>query len=74
MTDRDALALAAAIRQGDLSARSLLDSTLADISARNPTLNCFTEVTAERARSQAQAVDHAIAVGQDPGPLAGVPF
>jgi AtzE family amidohydrolase len=70
---QNALAIAAALKQGNLSARSQLDATLADIAAR-PALNCFTDVTAERARSQAQAIDHAIAAGQDPGPLAGVPF
>ncbi|WP_017297941.1 AtzE family amidohydrolase [Nodosilinea nodulosa] len=71
---QDATAIAAAVRAGQLSAAALLEATLADISTRNPSLNCFTEVTAERARSQAQAIDRAIAAGQDPGPLAGVPF
>ncbi|MBW4462060.1 MAG: AtzE family amidohydrolase [Nodosilinea sp. WJT8-NPBG4] len=70
----DALALAAAIKAGSLSAVTVLEATLADISLRNPTLNCFTAVTAARARSQAQAIDDAIAAGEDPGPLAGVPF
>ncbi|MBE9141451.1 AtzE family amidohydrolase, partial [Nodosilinea sp. LEGE 07088] len=71
---QNALAIATAIKQKNLAARSRLETTLADIAARNPTLNCFTEVTAERSRSQAQAIDRAIAAGQDPGPLAGVPF
>lgn len=70
----DALTLAAVINQGKFSASALLEATLADIAARNPALNCFTAVTAERARSQAQVVDSAIAAGKDPGPLAGVPF
>ncbi|MBD1876141.1 AtzE family amidohydrolase [Nodosilinea sp. FACHB-131] len=70
----DALALAAAIKAGSLSAVTVLEATLADIARRNPALNCFTAVTAARARSQAQAIDAAIAVGEDPGPLAGVPF
>ncbi|HSM83835.1 MAG TPA: AtzE family amidohydrolase [Nodosilinea sp.] len=69
-----ALALAAAVRQGKTTATALLEDALAAIAARNPALNCFTAVTAERARSQAAAVDAAIARGQDPGPLAGVPF
>ncbi|MGB3310634.1 MAG: AtzE family amidohydrolase [Nodosilinea sp.] len=69
-----AIAQAAAIKAGKLSASALLEATLADIAARNPALNCFTEVTVARARSQAQAIDNAIAAGQDPGPLAGVPF
>ncbi|PSR14376.1 Asp-tRNA(Asn)/Glu-tRNA(Gln) amidotransferase GatCAB subunit A, partial [filamentous cyanobacterium CCP3] len=70
----DALTLAAAIKAGKLSASTVVDAALADIATHNPALNCFTAVTAERARSQAQAIDHAIAAGQDPGPLAGVPF
>lgn len=70
----DALALAAAIKAGSLSAATVLEAALADIAVRNPTLNCFTAVTAARARSQAQAIDDAIAAGEDPGPLAGVPF
>ena len=70
----DALTLAAAVKAGKLSAATVVDAALADIATRNPSLNCFTEVTAERARSQAQAIDNAIAAGQDPGPLAGVPF
>lgn len=70
----DALALAAAIKAGSLSAVTVLEATLADIADRNPALNCFTAVTAERARSQAQAIDDAIAAGKDPGPLSGVPF
>ena len=37
-------------------------------------LNCFTDVTADRARATARAVDAAIASGQKAGPLAGVPF
>ncbi|WOD40549.1 AtzE family amidohydrolase [Nodosilinea sp. E11] len=70
----DALALAAAIKAGERSAATVVDATLADIATRNPSLNCFTEVVAERARSQAQSIDRAIASGHDPGPLAGVPF
>ncbi|MGB3202550.1 MAG: AtzE family amidohydrolase [Nodosilinea sp.] len=71
---QNAIAIAAAVRSGKHSATALLETTLADIAARDSTLNCFTDVTVERARSQAQAIDQAIAAGQDPGPLAGVPF
>ncbi|MBE9113655.1 AtzE family amidohydrolase, partial [Nodosilinea sp. LEGE 07298] len=70
----DALALAAVVKAGKLSASTVVDAALADIATRNPSVNCFTEVTADRARSQAQAIDSAIDAGQDPGPLAGVPF
>ena len=37
-------------------------------------LNSFTDVTADRARAKARAIDAAIAAGQKVGPLAGVPF
>jgi AtzE family amidohydrolase len=70
----DALAIAAAVNAGSLSASTVMAGRLADIATRNPALNCFTAVTAERAQTQAQAIDRAIAAGQDPGPLAGVPF
>jgi aspartyl-tRNA(Asn)/glutamyl-tRNA(Gln) amidotransferase subunit A len=37
-------------------------------------VHAFITHTAERARAQAQEVDRRIAQGEDPGPLAGVPF
>ena len=71
---QNALALATAVKQGHLSALAVVEATLTTLQTRNPTLNCFTAITADRARQQAQAIDQAIAAGQDPGPLAGVPF
>lgn len=71
---QNAVDQAAAVRAKTIAAPALVDSTLAEIKARDPELNCFTAVKAERARSQAQVIDEAIAAGQDPGPLAGVPF
>jgi 1-carboxybiuret hydrolase len=47
---------------------------LARIDRQNPVLNAFTAVTAERALAKAAALDAAIAGGQRPGPLAGIPF
>lgn len=66
--------IAAEVRGGRLSALALVESRLAAIAERNPALNCFTEIMAERARREAAAVDAAVAAGRDPGPLAGVPF
>jgi aspartyl-tRNA(Asn)/glutamyl-tRNA(Gln) amidotransferase subunit A len=37
-------------------------------------VHAFISLTAERARAQAQEVDRQLAQGEDPGPLAGVPF
>src|SRR6266566_6494456 len=77
MTDREGLS-ASEIAQGvagrKMSALSVTDAALARIAKHNPVLNSFTDVTAERARAKARAVDAVIAAGQNAGPLAGVPF
>jgi 1-carboxybiuret hydrolase len=57
-----------------MSALEVTEAALARIKQRDTVLNSFTEVTAERARARAKAVDAAIAAGQSIGPLAGVPF
>lgn len=66
-------ALAAEIRSGRRKAVEVAEERLADIAARDPLYNCFTEVTAARARAEAAEVDRKVAAGIDPGPLAGVP-
>lgn len=66
--------IAKAVRSGNLSAREHVECLLADIAERNPALNCFTEIMSERARREADAVDAKVAMGKNPGPLAGVPF
>jgi AtzE family amidohydrolase len=71
---RDALAIAAAVRARTVSATELANAALARIETRDPEVNAFTEVTERIALSDAEAVDAAIARGDDPGPLAGVPF
>jgi len=70
----DAIATATAVRSGALSAVEVVQQTLGRIEAANPALNAFTEVLADQALADAKRVDGAIASGQDPGPLAGVPF
>lgn len=70
----DAIATAAAVRAQTVSAVQVVTASLDRIQALDTTLNCFTAVLADDAMAQAQAVDEAIAAGQDPGPLAGVPF
>ena len=52
----------------------VIEDALARIVARDPVLNSFTDVLAERARKRAQAIDDARAAKQPLGPLAGVPF
>ncbi|MGA8292644.1 MAG: AtzE family amidohydrolase [Rhodoplanes sp.] len=66
--------IAAAVARGEITARAVTEATLARIARLNPVLNAFTDVTAERARTCAQALDEARAAGQPVGPLAGVPF
>lgn len=66
--------LAAAVRDGRVSARAVAQAALARIDAVDPVLNAFTDVTRERALAEADALDAARAAGQALGPLAGVPF
>ncbi|HMQ28670.1 MAG TPA: amidase family protein, partial [Acidimicrobiales bacterium] len=65
---------AAAIRRGDLGAVELLEACLASIEANNDELNAFVHLDPDGARRAAEAVDAALGRGEDPGPLAGVPF
>ncbi len=66
--------IAAAVSAGRTSAVSVVEATLLRIRARDPLLNSFTAVTAERALACAHAVDEARAAGEPLGSLAGVPF
>jgi aspartyl-tRNA(Asn)/glutamyl-tRNA(Gln) amidotransferase subunit A len=65
--------LAAAVRAGERSARSVVEEHLARIDGREAELHAFNLVTADAALAQADEVDRAVAAGEDPGPLAGVP-
>ena len=66
--------IAAGVVSGKTTATSVVNDALARINERNPTLNAFTAVTAERARDRAKAIDAAVTKKINPGPLAGVPF
>src|SRR5258708_8243721 len=68
----EAIAQAVAVRK--VSALEATEAALARIAKHDGVLNSFTDVTADRARVKARAVDAAIAAGQKVGPLAGVPF
>ena len=70
----DATSIAARIAAREVSAKSVVAAVPASIAEKNAALNCFTTVLAELAIAEAEAVDQAIAAGQNPGPLAGVPF
>jgi aspartyl-tRNA(Asn)/glutamyl-tRNA(Gln) amidotransferase subunit A len=69
-----AVDLADSVRRGERRAIEVLDDSFAAIEARNPLLNAFVHLDLEQAHRSAEAVDAAIAAGQDPGRLAGVPF
>jgi Asp-tRNA(Asn)/Glu-tRNA(Gln) amidotransferase A subunit family amidase len=66
--------IARAVAARRMSAVDVVEAALARIRRHDTILNSFTDVTAERARAKARAVDAAIAAGQNAGPLAGVPF
>src|ERR1700736_6464270 len=66
--------IATAVSTRKLSAQDVTEAALARIARHHSVLNAFTDVTADRARAKARAVDAAIAAGKTVGPLAGVPF
>jgi aspartyl-tRNA(Asn)/glutamyl-tRNA(Gln) amidotransferase subunit A len=68
-----ASAIAAAVRAGERSAADVVGTHLAAIDALDGELHAFVTVLAEEARAAAATVDAAVAAGDDPGPLAGVP-
>ncbi|OLL33408.1 amidase [Burkholderia sp. SRS-W-2-2016] len=65
--------LAARIKSRDVSAREAAQSALARLDAVNPAINAIVEHRPEAVLEQADNIDRAIARGEDPGPLAGVP-
>ena len=66
--------IAADVAAGRRRATDVVTQALQRIAARNPALNAFTTVTAERALATAASIDAALSAGQPAGPLAGVPF
>lgn len=70
----DALAIADAVRSKTVSARTVTEAALAQIATHDSKLNSFTAVLTEQALADADRVDRAVANGENPGTLAGVPF
>jgi len=66
--------ISAAVRSRDVRAVDVAQAALRRIQELDPRLNCFTTVLAERALTDAAEVDRKLTRGEDPGPLAGVPF
>ncbi len=69
----NAIEIAASVRAGEVSAREVVEGYLATIDAGNGELNALLLVGEQAARAAADEVDAAVAAGNDPGPLAGVP-
>ena len=70
MTRPSIAELAVAVRSGESTARSLVEDAIRHHEASD--LGAYIVFDAEGARRQADAVDGAVARGEDPGPLAGV--
>ena len=73
LTFLSAVAMAAQIRQRELSPVELVEAHLARIEKLNPKLNAFVQVDAEDARHQARAAEDAVS-HEKLGPLHGVPI
>ncbi|MEO8526617.1 MAG: AtzE family amidohydrolase, partial [Caldimonas sp.] len=69
--------IAAAVRDRSVSAADMVEASLACIAATDSVVNAFTDVTADRARRRAAALDLHLArtdAATDALPLLGVPF
>jgi 1-carboxybiuret hydrolase len=66
--------IASAVAGRKMSALDATEAALARIKQHDAILNAFTDITADRARAKARAIDADIAAGKTVGPLAGVPF
>jgi amidase len=73
LIDRSAAEIRDLVASRRASAREILAATLARIAAVNPTLNAVVTLN-PRAEDEARAVDEAIARGEAPGVLSGVPI
>ena len=62
------------LSRGEVSARELTDQHLGRIAAVEPSVHAYLEVTAERARADADRIDALRAAGEPLPPLAGVPL
>ena len=66
-------ALADALASGELSAVQVMEAAVVRAERLQPLLNCFISLEAEPALEAAAAADAALARGDAPGPLHGVP-
>jgi amidase len=66
--------LAAAIRRRDLSCREVVAWHLDRIATINPRINAIVSLRPERALAEANRADRALAIGEEVGPLHGLPI
>src|SRR5919109_2719494 len=69
----DATELAGRIARREVSVTEVVRAHLAQIERVNPKVNAIVTLTAERALEDARAKDAALAAGERPGPLFGLP-
>jgi amidase len=74
LADRTALELRAMLRNHTVSAREVLATHLARIDAWNPVVNAIVTRTTGLAWARAAVLDEALAGGEEPGPLHGLPI
>ncbi len=74
LTRLSAAEIAAAVRNGEVTAAEVTDAHLARIEQVEPQVRAFLHVAADQARAAARAVDERRANGAELGPLAGVPL
>ena len=72
--EMDGVAIAEAVRGRGCSAAEVAQAALERVSAIDGELGAFTVTLADAARATAEATDVAVARGENPGPLAGVPI
>ena len=74
LADLGVVQTAAAVRSGRLTAEQVVEAALARTERLDNRFNCFTRIDVEDALKCARKTDRALKRGDDPGPLAGVPF
>jgi amidase len=74
ITRWSATEIALAVRSRRLSAKEVVESHLARIDRVNPAVNAIVRLDADGALRRAALLDAALARGESPGPLHGVPF
>jgi len=71
---KSVIEIAEAVRSGQTTARQMVEQCLEDIEQNNRPINAFVHLDTQGALAAADTLDQRIANGEDPGPMAGVPF